>query len=105
MLGREIFWQNPNVTATHIFAADDGALAGGGVVRAAILVHAPVAGPLAAYALDARGVPRAVVEGEIAAHEVLVGLGGAHGERHEHVVASVADGRAPCDAGRRARQA
>lgn len=87
-----------------VLAADDGALAGGGVVRAAVLVDAPAARPLAAHAVGARGVARAVEVGEVAAHEVLVGLGGAHGQRHEHVVAALRDGGPAGHGGRAAPQ-
>lgn len=87
-----------------VLARDDGALAGRGVVRAAVLVHAPRARPLRAHAVRARRVARAVVVGEVARHEVLVGLGRAHGQRHEHVVAALGDGGPRGDARRRARQ-
>ena len=71
---------------THIFSVDDCAPAGGGVMRAHVVVHTPVAGPGRAGAVGARGVPAAVVVGELARHKVLVGLRGAHRERHGHVV-------------------
>ena len=55
-------------------------------MRAHVVVHTPVAGPGRAGAVGARGVPAAVVVGELARHKVLVGLGGAHRERHGHMV-------------------
>ena len=58
----------------YVFAADDGALAGAGVVRAAVLVDAPVAGPLGFDARRAGRVPRAVVIGKVATDKVFVGL-------------------------------
>ena len=60
--------------STHVLAADDGALAGGGVVRAPVLVDAPVARPLRLHARRARRVARTVKVGEIAADKVLVRL-------------------------------
>jgi hypothetical protein len=75
----------------YVFAADHRALARGGVVRALVLVDAPVARPLRAHALPAGGVSAAVVVGEVAADEVLVGLRRAHRQRHQHVVLLLGD--------------
>jgi len=75
----------------YVFTADHRALARGGVVRALVLVDAPVARPLRAHALPAGGVPAAVVVREVAAHEVLVGLRRAHRKRHQHVVLILGD--------------
>ena len=69
-----------------MFSGDDGPPAGGGVVRADVVVDAPVARPVRPDAGPAGAVPGAVVEGEVPRDEVLVGLRGAHGQGHQHVV-------------------
>jgi hypothetical protein len=63
---------------TYVFTADDRSLTSAGVVRAAILVDAPIAGPLSFDTRRARCVTRAVVIGKVTADEILVGLRGSH---------------------------
>lgn len=63
---------------TYVLSADDSSLTSAGVVSAAIFVNAPIAGPLGFDAGRASRVPGTVVVGEIPAHEILVGLRGAH---------------------------
>jgi hypothetical protein len=63
---------------TYVFTADDRSLTSAGVVRAAILVDAPIAGPLSFDTRRARCVTGAVVIGKVTADEILVGLRGSH---------------------------
>lgn len=88
----------------YVFPGHDVAAAGGSVVRAGVLVNAPVARPLAPHAAAAGVVAATVVEGKVSGDEVLVGLAGADGERHKHVVMVGGDGRAVLRRGRGARQ-
>jgi hypothetical protein len=66
---------------TYVFTADDRSLTSAGVVRAAILVDAPIAGPLSFDTRRARCVTRAVVIGKVTADEILVGFRGSHLEK------------------------
>ena len=70
----------------YIFPGHDCAATRGAVMCARVLVDTPVAGPRAAYARLARGVAAAVVEGEVAGHEVLVGFAGPDGQGDQSVV-------------------
>lgn len=56
------------------------------IVHAAIVVQTPVAIPFALHALMARVMPRTVEKGEVSRNEVLVCLGAAHAERHQHMI-------------------
>lgn len=105
--GRLTAYLLQHVKHADVLPGDDGPRpqATGGVVRALVLVHAPVAGPLGSDAVPAGDVPAAVVVREVPADEVLVRLGRAHGERDEDVVRVVRDGRPADDAGRRAGEA
>ena len=69
----------------YVFAANDGPLAGAGVVRAAVLVDAPIAGPLRLDARRARRVTRTVVIGKVTAHKVLVRFRRSHLQRQEKI--------------------
>lgn len=84
----------------YVFPGHDVTAAGGGVVRADVLVHAPVARPVAPHAAAARVVAAAVVKGKVAGDKVLVGLAGADGEGHQDVVLEGGDGWAVGACGR-----
>ena len=77
---------------TNIFSRHDGAAAGGAVVRAGVLIDAPVAGPGALDARHARGVATAVVESEVARHEIFVGFAGPNCQGHQGMVHVGRDG-------------
>ena len=77
----------------YVFPGHDVPAAGGGVVCACVLVHAPVARPVAPHAAAAGVVAATVIEGKVSGDEVLVSLAGADGEGHQHVVVVGGDGR------------
>lgn len=58
----------------YIFSTDNSTLTRGRVMGTRVLIHTPIACPLRPHTVHTRCMSRAVVVGEAATHEVLIGF-------------------------------
>ena len=77
----------------YLFSRHNCLAAGGAVMGTNILEDAPVAGPGALDARHARGVATAVVESEVARHEIFVGFARPNCQGHQGMVRPLRYGR------------